>query len=132
MKIRFLSLASGSSGNCYYLGTPEYGLLIDAGIGIRTIKKVLKDHEIDLCQIMAVLVTHDHADHIKTVGYLGEKLNLPIYTTEGVHRGIEKSRYVEETLTHSRHIIEKEVPFTLRDFRITAFEVPHDNTANVG
>ena len=48
MKIRFLSLASGSSGNCYYLGTPEYGLLIDAGIGIRTIKKVLKDHEIDL------------------------------------------------------------------------------------
>ena len=105
MKIRFLSLASGSSGNCYYLGTPEYGLLIDAGIGIRTIKKVLKDHEIDLCQIMAVLVTHDHADHIKTVGYLGEKLNLPIYTTEGVHRGIEKSRYVEETLTHSRHII---------------------------
>ena len=132
MKIRFLSLASGSSGNCYYLGTPEYGLLIDAGIGIRTIKKVLKDHEIDLCQIMAVLVTHDHADHIKTVGYLGEKLNLPIYTTEGVHRGIEKSRYVEETLTHSRHIIEKEVPFTLRDFRITAFEVPHDSTDNMG
>ena len=41
MKLIFFSLASGSSGNCYYLGTPEYGLLIDAGIGIRTIKKVL-------------------------------------------------------------------------------------------
>lgn len=40
MKIRFISLASGSSGNCYYLGTEKYGILIDAGIGIRTIKNV--------------------------------------------------------------------------------------------
>ena len=67
MKLSFLSLASGSSGNCYYLGTPEFGVLIDAGIGIRTIKKVLKDKAIDFSKIVAVLITHDHADHIKTV-----------------------------------------------------------------
>ena len=132
MKLSFLSLASGSSGNCYYLGTTEYGLLIDAGIGIRTIKKVLKDRNIDFSKIIAVLVTHDHADHIKTVGYLGEKLCIPIYTTEGVHRGIDKSRYVEETLRASRKIIEKEVLFEIRDFKITAFEVPHDSTDSVG
>lgn len=70
MKLSFLSLASGSSGNCYYLGTPEFGVLIDAGIGIRTIKKVLKDKAIDFSKIVAVLITHDHADHIKTVGCL--------------------------------------------------------------
>lgn len=132
MKLSFLSLASGSSGNCYYLGTPEFGILIDAGIGIRTIKKVLKDHAIDFSKIAAVLVTHDHADHIKTVGYLGEKMGIPVYTTEGVHRGIDKSRYVEETLSASRKVIEKEVPFLIRDFRITAFEVPHDSTDSVG
>lgn len=132
MKLSFLSLASGSSGNCYYLGTPEFGILIDAGIGIRTIKKVLKDKAIDISKIVAVLITHDHADHIKTVGCLGEKMNLPIYTTADVHRGIEKSRYVEETLYNSRRIIEKEVPFVIRDFNITAFEVPHDSTDNVG
>lgn len=132
MKLYFLSLASGSSGNCYYLGTPDYGVLIDAGIGIRTIKKVLKDYSIDFSKVIAVLVTHDHADHIKTVGYLGEKLNLPVYTTETVHRGIDKSRYVEEKLYHSRRVIEKEVPFQIRDFRITAFEVPHDSSDNVG
>ena len=107
MKLSFLSLASGSSGNCYYLGTPEFGVLIDAGIGIRTIKKVLKDKAIDFSKIVAVLITHDHADHIKT-------------------------RYVEETLVSSRKVIEKEVPFMIRDFRITAFEVPHDSTDNVG
>ena len=61
MKLSFLSLASGSSGNCYYLGTPEFGVLIDAGIGIRTIKKVLKDKAIDFSKIVAVLITHDHA-----------------------------------------------------------------------
>ena len=132
MKLSFISLASGSSGNCYYLGTPEYGLLIDAGIGARTIKKVLKDNGIDLSQIIAVLVTHDHADHIKTVGVLGEKLNIPIYSTEGVHQGINKSRYVEDKLVQSKRVIEKEVPFMIRDFQITAFPVPHDSTDNVG
>lgn len=114
------------------MGTPEYGLLIDAGIGARTIKKVLKDNGIDLSQIVAVLVTHDHADHIKTVGVLGERLNIPIYSTEGVHLGINKSRYVEDKLYQSKRVIEKEVPFMVRDFRITAFSVPHDSTDNVG
>lgn len=132
MKLSFLSLASGSSGNCYYLGTSEFGVLIDAGIGIRTIKKVLKDRAIDFSKIVAVLITHDHADHIKTVGYLGEKLCIPVYTTEAVHRGIDKSRYVEETLCASRRVIQKEVPFAIRDFHIVAFEVPHDSTDNVG
>lgn len=132
MKLSFLSLASGSSGNCYYLGTSEYGILIDAGIGIRTIRKVLKERNIDFSRIIAVLITHDHADHIKTVGCLGEKYNIPVYATDDVHRGIDKSRYVEETLHNSRRIIEKEVPFILQDFCITAFEVPHDSTDNVG
>ncbi len=132
MKLYFLSLASGSSGNCYYLGTPDYGILIDAGIGIRTIKKVLRDKAIDFSKILGVLVTHDHADHIKTVGYLGEQMHIPVYSTNAVHKGIDKSRYVEETLISSRRIIEKEVPFTIRDFTITAFEVPHDSSDNVG
>jgi len=132
MKLSFLSLASGSSGNCYYLGTPEFGVLIDAGIGIRTIKKVLKDKSIEFTRIAGILITHDHADHIKTVGCLGEKYNIPIYTTEMVHKGIEKSRYVEEVLYQSKRVIEKEIPFFIKDFKITAFEVPHDSTDNVG
>lgn len=132
MKLSFISLASGSSGNCYYLGTAQYGILIDAGVGIRTIKKVLRDYNIEFSKIVAVLVTHDHADHIKTVGCLGEKLNIPIYTTDAVHKGIDKSRYVEETLIGSRKVIEKEVSFSIRDFMITAFEVPHDSSDNVG
>jgi len=131
-KLFFFSLASGSSGNCYYLGTPTFGILIDAGIGVRQIKKTIKDHGINFENIHAVLVTHDHADHIKSVGSLGETLCIPVYATELVHDGIRRSRYVEEVLKQYRRVIEKEIPFFIRDFKITAFEVPHDSTDNVG
>ena len=65
MEVRFLSLGSGSSGNCYYLATKTCGILIDAGIGIRSIKKIFKDYALNLDTIRVVLITHDHADHIK-------------------------------------------------------------------
>ena len=132
MSLKFLSLASGSSGNCYFLGTEEYGILLDAGISMRTIKKVFKDYKIDPEQIMAVFITHDHADHIKSVGVLGERYNIPVYATEKVHDGINRSRYVEEKLFVSKRIIEKEIPVEIKDFRITAFEIPHDSSDNVG
>ncbi|MDR1330876.1 MAG: MBL fold metallo-hydrolase [Tannerella sp.] len=132
MKLSFLSLASGSSGNCYYVGTAEYGILIDAGIGLRQIKKTLKDRGVDFDRIEALLVTHDHADHIKTAGILGEKCGLPVYTTARVHDGIDRSRYVGETLHASRRTIAKETPFAIRDLRIEAFEVPHDSFDCVG
>lgn len=131
-KIRFLSLASGSSGNCYYLGYSSYGILIDAGIGIRTIKKTLKEFNISMDSIRGVLITHDHADHIKAVGHLGEKLHIPIYTTARVHEGINRSYCVTEKLYSCVRHIEKEVSVQLGDFRIEAFEVPHDGTDNVG
>lgn len=132
MKIKFISLASGSSGNCYYIGTDRYGILIDAGIGIRTIKKTLKDYNIMMESIRAVFVTHDHADHIKAVGHLGEKLNIPIYTTARVHEGINKSYCMTEKLYSCVRYLEKGVPMTLEDFHIESFEVPHDGTDNVG
>lgn len=131
-KYRLISLASGSSGNCYYLGTSSHGILIDAGIGSRTIKKYLREYGIAMETIMAVLVTHDHADHIKTIGHLGGKLNIPVYATERVHEGIERSRYVEEKLYTAKKIIEKEQSFEIGKLKITAFEVPHDSIENVG
>lgn len=132
MKVRFLSLASGSSGNCYYLGTDAYGILIDAGIGARTIKKILKEHNIPLDHLRAVLVTHDHADHIKAVGALGEKHHIPIYATRRVHEGINRNYSVPNTLNTSARYLDKEMPIMLEGFRIEAFEVPHDGTDNVG
>jgi phosphoribosyl 1,2-cyclic phosphodiesterase len=130
--LRFLSLASGSSGNCYYLGTDNYGVLFDAGIGIRSVKKILKEHQIGFEQILAVFITHDHADHIKCVGGLSEKYEIPVYATEAVLAGIERSHFVCEKLHASQRIIEKEQPLVLKDFKITAFDIPHDASDCVG
>jgi phosphoribosyl 1,2-cyclic phosphodiesterase len=132
MGLRFLSLASGSSGNCYYLGTDDYGILIDAGIALRSIKKILKDNGIGMEQIMALFVTHDHTDHIKSVGGIGEKYGIPVYATQKVHDGIKQSKFVDEKLITSRRIIEKEEAIYVRDLKITAFEVPHDANDCVG
>ena len=132
MKVKFISLASGSSGNCYYIGTESYGILIDAGIAARTIKKTLKELGIGMENILAVFVTHDHADHIKAVGGLGERLNIPIYSTALVHQGINKSYCVTEKLSSSIRYLEKYQPIQLRGFHIESFEVPHDGTDNVG
>ena len=132
MKVKFISLASGSSGNCYYIGTETYGILIDAGIAARSIKKLLKDAGIGMEMIRAVFVTHDHADHIKAVGGLGEKLNIPIYATARIHEGINRSYCVTEKLHSSVRHLEKQQPLQLQDFLIESFEVPHDGTDNVG
>ena len=119
MTLRFMSLASGSSGNCYYVGTADYGVLVDAGIGLRTIRKALRQADIDF-------------DHIKTVGCLGERCHIPVYATERVHTGINRSRYVDEPLRTAGRVIEKGVPFTIRDLTIEAFEIPHDSSDCVG
>lgn len=132
MKIKFISLASGSSGNCYYIGTEKYGILIDAGIAVRTIKKNLKEVGIGIETIRGVFITHDHADHIKAVGGLGEKLNIPIYTTARIHEGINRSYCMTEKLHSSVRYLEKNQPMYLEDFKIESFEVPHDGTDNVG
>jgi phosphoribosyl 1,2-cyclic phosphodiesterase len=132
MALRFLSLASGSSGNCYYLGTESYGILFDAGISIRFLKKVLKENGVGMEQIMAVFITHEHTDHIRSVGGLGERYGIPVYATEKVHIGIDNSLFTDEKLYTSRRIIEKEIAVYIKDFKITAFDVPHDAIECVG
>ncbi|MDR0413351.1 MAG: MBL fold metallo-hydrolase [Dysgonamonadaceae bacterium] len=132
MTLQFLSIASGSSGNCYYLGTDNYGILFDAGVSLNTLKKAMKEKSIRMEAIMAVFITHDHADHIKSVGGLGEVHGIPVYATQAVHAGIESNRYVTVKLPTSRRIIEKDRTVTIKDFNITAFNVPHDASDCVG
>lgn len=131
-RMSFFSLSSGSCGNCYYLGNAHYGILIDAGIGPRIIRKRLAEYGIELSSIMAILITHDHYDHIKSAGYLGEKLHIPIYATREVHRGIDNCPLIQNNLNGSAKYIEKGKPFEIEDFKITAFSVPHDSYDNAG
>lgn len=133
MDLYFKCFASGSSGNCYYLGTDRSALLIDAGIGIRTLRKGFKDAGMDFGKVRAVFVTHDHADHIKAVGHLANRFHLPVYSTPEVHRGMQHSYCMTERLSvPEMQFITKGATKELDDFRVTCFEVPHDGTDNVG
>lgn len=129
-----MSLGSGSSGNCYYLGNGDEGILIDAGLSIRLVRKALKEVGIILeRQIRGVILTHDHADHIRAIGAFGGSARLPIYATPSVFKGIDRSRYVTEYIEISeRNYIASEEPFQLAGFNITPFSVPHDASENVG
>lgn len=133
MEIRFMSIGSGSCGNCYYLSTGKYGILIDAGIPVKTIRLALRKENIPFESICAVFVTHDHADHIKSLGVIASKAMIPIYATKKVHEGITRN-YSITTPIDIQYVryLEKEVPVLFRDMKITAFEVPHDGTDNVG
>ena len=64
-QLRFMSFSSGSCGNCYFLGNEEGALLIDAGVSLRRLKKIMSENQLDLSCVKAVLVTHDHLDHIR-------------------------------------------------------------------
>ena len=128
----FRSFASGSSGNCYFLGTHKWGILIDAGISARTIQKNLREMGLDYVNIIGVLVTHDHADHIRAVGTLGERVHLPIYSTRTIHDGIDRNYGVREKLRTSQRYFEKGVEWELNGMKINTFGISHDSTECVG
>lgn len=135
MILKFLSVSSGSCGNCYYLGTENCAILIDAGIPVRTIQKVLKENGLAFDKIFGLLVTHDHTDHIRSAGSIGELYHIPVYATKEVHAGMQRNYGMQKKLTNtSRRNLERDVEVVIpgTDFRVTPFTVPHDSTDNVG
>ena len=76
--LKFFSLSSGSCGNCYFLSDGRSGLLIDAGVSQRRLKKTLMEHGLGVDSFQAVLVTHDHLDHIRQLGSYCKHLKKPV------------------------------------------------------
>ena len=131
--LKFMSFGSGSCGNCYYICTGNHGILIDAGIGIRKMKKYFSDYGLSFDDVKGIIVTHDHADHVKAVGVLSDAYNLPVYATVRVQEGIRRNYCVHKKVAADNvRIIGKGEEFALGEFMIKAFDVPHDSLENVG
>lgn len=86
--IEICALASGSNGNCYYIGNKEDAILVDAGINCKQILIRMKAKELDPAKIRAIFITHEHNDHICGARVLGKKLDIPVYMTKGTFQSL--------------------------------------------
>jgi phosphoribosyl 1,2-cyclic phosphodiesterase len=118
----FCPLASGSKGNCIYLGTPTTKILIDAGITAKAIRERLAEIGVELEQIDAVLVTHEHSDHIKALDVLGCKLGIPIFANSDTAKAI----YAMLDECPKFKIFSTGETFEFGDIEVHPFSIQHD------
>ena len=130
--IKFMSLSSGSCGNCYYLGTENGGIVIDAGVSLRRLKRVLQEYDLTFDSFSAILVTHDHLDHIRHLGSFCKRLGMPVYTTETIHGALARHTFTAPTIAPCRRILEEGEWNEVAGMKVRYFVVPHDATQTVG
>lgn len=131
--LKFISLGSGSSGNCYLLCADNDCIMIDCGVGVRSLKKFIRQYDLSLQKVKNIILTHDHADHVKAVGSISKDYGIPVYATELVHKGVQENWAVHKKIEPSLvHFIEKQKQIRLGEFLITPFDVPHDSLDCVG
>ena len=123
--MRMCSIASGSSGNCIYIGSEQSHILIDAGISGKRVEAGLNSLELTGADINGILITHEHSDHIKGLGVLARKFGIPIYGTPGTISAMKEAGLgkMDEELFHEIRADEK---FYIGDLQIDPFCVSHD------
>ena len=130
--MRLCSIASGSSGNCIYVGSDNTHVLVDAGISGKRIEQGLSGLQISGKDLDAILVTHEHADHIQGLGVMARRYNVPLYMTGGTADYLQRTGAIgriPEGLI--REIVEDE-DFGIGDLMIHPFTIPHDAAQPVG
>lgn len=131
--LQFVSFGSGSSGNCAFLGTENGGVLIDAGVDPDHVCHDLAANGINISKVKGILLTHDHADHIRYAYKLvREHKHLRIYCTPRLMRGLLRHHNISSRIKDYQVSIFKEIPFFLAGMKFTAFETSHDAIDNMG
>ena len=132
-RLRYMSFGSGSSGNSCYVGTSSSGIIIDVGVRADVISETLAANGIRMTDVKGVLLTHDHSDHVKYVyALLRNNKHLKLFCTNRVLNGILRRHNISKRIKDYHVPIFKEIPFRMCEFEITAFEVPHDGSDNMG
>lgn len=124
--MRMCSIASGSSGNCIYVGSDNTHLLVDTGISKKRIEEGLKKLEIKGEDLDGILVTHEHSDHIQGLGVFSRKYEIPIYATQGTIDGIWASSSLGKIPEGLLHLVVVDEAFTIGDITVDPFEISHD------
>lgn len=118
----FCPLASGSKGNSIFLGTEQTRVLIDAGISAAALTRKLEEIAIPLNTIQAILITHEHTDHIQGLSVLAERHKIPIFANAETAKGICAALRIRPQFK----IFTTGEAFSFGDLEIHPFSIPHD------
>lgn len=128
--MKFCSLYSGSSGNSIFIASDNTRVLIDAGLAGKKIDDALKHIGEESSSIDGIFITHEHIDHIKGVGVLSRKYDIPIYANDNTWAVMEKN--IGKIKEHNIRIMDRRSSITINDLEIRSFNIPHDAIAPVG
>ena len=125
-------IASGSSGNCIYVGSDTTSLLVDVGISGKRIEEGLRsiDHTTGDCD--GILITHEHSDHIKGLGVISRKHKIPIYCTRGTMEAMQSMSSLGKMPEGLFRPIEADKKFQIGDLQVQPFAISHDAAEPVG
>ncbi len=122
--MRLIPLFSGSSGNCILLEAGGTRLLIDAGLPGRSIETALNSVDIPLSSINGILVTHEHSDHVRGVGVLSRKHDIPVYANMGTWAGMQNE--IGGIAEKNIRSFATGCDFYIHELHIQPFSIPHD------
>ena len=124
--MRLCPIASGSSGNSIYVGSDNTHILIDCGISGKRVAAGVNSLDLDMNDISAILITHEHADHIQGVGVLARRYSIPIYGTEDTLNYIYNAPETGKIDIELLHPVKKDVDFMIGDLKIAPMHISHD------
>lgn len=124
--MRLCSIASGSSGNCIYVGSDQAHLLIDAGISGKRIEEGVKQLDMKPDELDGIFITHEHSDHTSGLGVMARRYGIPIYATEQTIQEIKNTKSLGNISEELFHGITPDEAFCLKDIEILPFSIYHD------
>ncbi len=130
--MRLCSIASGSSGNCIYIGSESTHLLVDVGISKKRIEESLMELEIAGEELSGILITHEHSDHIQGLGVFSRRYEIPIYATKGTISGICGCKSLGKMPEGLFREISSDQSFVIGDLTVKPFAISHDANEPTG
>ena len=119
--LKFCNLYSGSSGNCSYIESDNAKILVDCGVSCKKATEALASFKVDFNDIDAIILTHEHLDHVKGLQVISKKYNVPIYGNEGTLNGIKQN-----IPNNIKNLFKTNKKFEIKDLEIFPFSIPHD------
>lgn len=131
-KMRMCSIASGSSGNCIYVGSDTTHLLVDVGISGKRTESGLESLGICGKDLDGILITHEHMDHISGLGVLARKYEVPLYATRGTIEAIRQMKNMGNIDEELWVEVQADQRFTIKDLTVNPMRISHDAAQPVG